>query len=98
VAYLNGVFTVTRPGLYHVYCDIDTFDADGPVDLWVQKNGDDSNGKFGFKTALTEDTTALVLLVYLQANDTIRVKMYNHGSTFSTPSRPFKFNEFAIKL
>jgi ethanolamine utilization microcompartment shell protein EutS len=97
ISHNDGVFSVQRTGLYQISCDVDMFDADGPIDLWLQKNSD-TQTKFGFKTSLTEDTTTLISLMYLVANDTVRVRLFNHGSRFSTPVREFRFNEFAMKL
>ena len=101
ITYNSGKFTVNQDGLYSIYVDIDFYNADKNVDLYILKNGieDSVNGRIAWVNCPGNDATSLNAIVYLQETDYIIVIVSNSSlNSFTTPYDINKVNSFAISL
>lgn len=97
----TGKFTVNQDGLYSIFVDVDFYNADKAIDLYILKNGieDSINGRIAWINCPANDATSINALVYMQETDYITVIVKNNSAnSFSTPYDDNKVNSFAMSL
>jgi hypothetical protein len=97
----TGTFSVSLEGLYSIFVDVDFYNADKAVDLYILKNGveDSVNGRIAWVNCPANDAITINANVYLEAGDFITVYVYNYSvNSFSTPYANNKVNSFAMAL
>ena len=97
----TGAFYVTLEGLYSIFVDVDFYNADKAVDLYILKNGSETSGegRIAWVNCPANDATTINANLYLEAGDYITVNIYNYSaSSFTTPYANNKVNSFAMAL
>lgn len=97
----TGAFSVSLEGLYSIFVDVDFYNADKLVDLYILKNGveDSSEGRIAWVNCPANDATTINANVYLEVGDYITVNIYNSSvNSFTTPYANNKVNSFAMAL
>ncbi len=97
----TGRFTVNQDGLYSIFVDVDFYNADRAIDLYILKNGveDSINGRIAWINCPANDATSINAMVYLEETDYITVVVKNNSANFfTTPYDSNKVNSFAMSL
>jgi len=96
----QGSFYVTLEGLYSIFVDVDFYNANRAVDLYILKNGveDSSEGRIAWVNCPANDAATINANVYLKNGEFITVNIYNSGDSFTTPYANNKVNSFAMAL